>query len=205
MMMYQLPIDMMTRIASVILATRSPPFHSASRPYGLSTTSGSALAAAAVRRGGARRRSGRQARPARRVPPRGPAFAPAPPAARRPRRSRAAGPRPARPDGSSSTCCLQTMVTHRNEGFRTDAFGRLERQRDGPRRQPDKPPVIDRLLGFGGTCLRTPAEPTPEPCDCGADRRLTHTPNTLAPLRVGPVRRKTAGFYTKAPKNPPRN
>jgi hypothetical protein len=39
MMMYQLPIDMMARIASVILATMSPPFHSASRPYGLSTIS----------------------------------------------------------------------------------------------------------------------------------------------------------------------
>src|SRR5664279_5582835 len=39
MMMYQLPIDMMARIASVILATMSPPFHNASRPYGLSTTS----------------------------------------------------------------------------------------------------------------------------------------------------------------------
>src|SRR4029077_9734285 len=39
MMMYQLPIDMMTRIPSVIRATRSPPFHSASRPYGFSTTS----------------------------------------------------------------------------------------------------------------------------------------------------------------------
>src|ERR1700682_5250390 len=39
MMMYQLPIDMMARIASVTLATMSPPFHSASRPYGLSTIS----------------------------------------------------------------------------------------------------------------------------------------------------------------------
>src|ERR1700674_1350032 len=39
MMMYQLPIDMMARIASVTLATMSPPFHSASRPYGLSTSS----------------------------------------------------------------------------------------------------------------------------------------------------------------------
>src|ERR1700674_1522493 len=39
MMMYQLPIDIMARIASVTLATMSPPFHSASRPYGLSTIS----------------------------------------------------------------------------------------------------------------------------------------------------------------------
>src|SRR2546430_16822783 len=38
-MMYQLPIDMMTRIPNVILATRSPPFHRASRPYGFSTNS----------------------------------------------------------------------------------------------------------------------------------------------------------------------
>ena len=47
MMMYQLPIDMMTRIASVVLATQSPPFQRASRPYGLSTISGAALAVAA--------------------------------------------------------------------------------------------------------------------------------------------------------------
>ena len=48
-MMYQLPSDMMTRIASVILATRSPPFHIASSPYGLSTISVAfALAAALV-------------------------------------------------------------------------------------------------------------------------------------------------------------
>src|SRR6476620_5164093 len=39
MMMYQLPIDMMTRMPSVMRATRSPPFHSASRPYGFSMTS----------------------------------------------------------------------------------------------------------------------------------------------------------------------
>jgi hypothetical protein len=32
MMMYQLPIDMIARIASVTLATMSPPFQSASRP-----------------------------------------------------------------------------------------------------------------------------------------------------------------------------
>src|ERR1700687_2391211 len=46
MMMYQLPIDMMARIASVTLATMSPPFHSASRPYGLSTISVERLPAA---------------------------------------------------------------------------------------------------------------------------------------------------------------
>src|SRR5262245_54497137 len=39
MMMYQLPIDISARIASVTLATMSPPFHSASRPYGFSTSS----------------------------------------------------------------------------------------------------------------------------------------------------------------------
>src|SRR5438045_3589235 len=39
MMMYQLPIDISARIARVTLATMSPPFHNASRPYGLSTTS----------------------------------------------------------------------------------------------------------------------------------------------------------------------
>jgi len=39
MMMYQLPIDMMTRMPSVMRATRSPPFQSASRPYGFSTIS----------------------------------------------------------------------------------------------------------------------------------------------------------------------
>ncbi len=38
-MMYQVPSDMMTRMISVPRATKSPPFHSASRPYGLSTTS----------------------------------------------------------------------------------------------------------------------------------------------------------------------
>src|SRR3990167_2948393 len=38
-MMYQLPIDMMTRMISVPRATKSPPFQSASRPYGLSTAS----------------------------------------------------------------------------------------------------------------------------------------------------------------------
>ena len=46
-MMYQLPIDMMTRMISVPLATQSPPRHSASRPYGLSTTSVAFLAAGA--------------------------------------------------------------------------------------------------------------------------------------------------------------
>src|SRR4030095_127343 len=39
MMMYQLPIDMMARIASVTRATMSLPFSRASRPYGLSTSS----------------------------------------------------------------------------------------------------------------------------------------------------------------------
>src|SRR5665213_3343082 len=39
MMTYQEPIDMMTRMPSVIRATRSPPCHSACRPYGLSTIS----------------------------------------------------------------------------------------------------------------------------------------------------------------------
>src|SRR4029453_9964659 len=38
-MMYQLPIDMMTRMISVPLETKSPCFHSASRPYGFSITS----------------------------------------------------------------------------------------------------------------------------------------------------------------------
>src|SRR6266540_5763037 len=36
---YQLPIDMNARMPSVIFATMSPPFHSASSPYGLSTIS----------------------------------------------------------------------------------------------------------------------------------------------------------------------
>src|SRR4030095_9627223 len=39
MMMYQLPIDMMARIASVTRATMSLPFSRASRPYGLYTSS----------------------------------------------------------------------------------------------------------------------------------------------------------------------
>ena len=39
MMMYQLPIDITTRMTSVTRATKSPPLQSASRPYGLSTTS----------------------------------------------------------------------------------------------------------------------------------------------------------------------
>src|SRR5438067_10150581 len=38
-MMYQLPIDMMTRMAMVPLETRSPPCHTACRPYGFSTSS----------------------------------------------------------------------------------------------------------------------------------------------------------------------
>src|SRR6476659_8353375 len=38
-MMYQEPIDMITRMISVPLDTKSPPFQSASRPYGLSMTS----------------------------------------------------------------------------------------------------------------------------------------------------------------------
>ena len=66
-MMYQLPIDIITRIASVILATRSPPFQSASRPYGLSMTSGALAAARRPARGaagaaGAARRRARRAR-----------------------------------------------------------------------------------------------------------------------------------------------
>src|SRR5205085_4272115 len=39
MITYQLPIDMNTRMPSVIFRTMSPPFHIASRPYGLSTIS----------------------------------------------------------------------------------------------------------------------------------------------------------------------
>src|SRR6185312_17096808 len=59
MMTYQLPIDMMTRMPSVIRATRSPPFHNASRPYGFSTISvvfsptlGAAAGAAGATAGG---------------------------------------------------------------------------------------------------------------------------------------------------------
>src|ERR1700730_4121220 len=39
MMMYQLPIDISTRMIRVARATKSPLFHNASRPYGLLTTS----------------------------------------------------------------------------------------------------------------------------------------------------------------------
>src|SRR6185437_3340981 len=48
-MMYQLPADITTRMPSVIRATRSPPFQSASSPYGFSMTSvdGAALPAIA--------------------------------------------------------------------------------------------------------------------------------------------------------------
>src|SRR4029079_6705666 len=56
MMMYQLPIDMMTRMPSVMRATRSPPFHNASRPYGFSMISvvfSPTLAGAAGTAGGA--------------------------------------------------------------------------------------------------------------------------------------------------------
>src|SRR4029453_11898556 len=52
MMMYQLPIDMMTRIPSVIRATMSPPFHSASRPYGFSISSVVFVGAAGAAGGG---------------------------------------------------------------------------------------------------------------------------------------------------------
>src|SRR5438876_4428627 len=38
-MMYQLPLDMMTRIAIVAFDTMSPPAHNACRPYGFSTIS----------------------------------------------------------------------------------------------------------------------------------------------------------------------
>src|SRR5579862_287938 len=38
-MMYQLPADISARIPSVMRATRSPAFQSASRPYGFSSTS----------------------------------------------------------------------------------------------------------------------------------------------------------------------
>src|SRR4051812_49993290 len=37
MAMYQVPIDMSTRMMSVPLETKSPSFHTASRPYGFST------------------------------------------------------------------------------------------------------------------------------------------------------------------------
>src|SRR4030095_10450654 len=62
MMMYQLPIDMMARIASVTRATMSLPFSRASRPYGLSTSSGvrgpAFAACAAVAGGGGLSRRG---------------------------------------------------------------------------------------------------------------------------------------------------
>src|SRR5215470_12040003 len=45
MMMYQLPIDMITRMPSVKRSTISPPLHTASSPYGLSTTSVALVAA----------------------------------------------------------------------------------------------------------------------------------------------------------------
>src|SRR5258705_9465296 len=45
-MMYQLPIDMITRMMSVPRETKSPCDQSASRPYGLATTSWSGPAAA---------------------------------------------------------------------------------------------------------------------------------------------------------------
>ena len=90
------------------------------------------------------------------------------------------------------------MVAHRNEEFRTDAVGRFERQRDRPRRQPVGPPVIDRLHGFSGTRLRTPAKPTPEPCDCGADRRLTHTPKHIGPTSGGAGSSENRGILHKS-------
>src|SRR4030095_1028611 len=52
MMMYQLPIDIMTSIPSVIRAPRSPPFHSASRPYGFSISSVVFVPAAGAAAGG---------------------------------------------------------------------------------------------------------------------------------------------------------
>ena len=60
MMMYQLPIDMMTRIASVILATMSPPFQQRLEAVGVVDDFGapSPLAAFARRRRGARRGAG---------------------------------------------------------------------------------------------------------------------------------------------------
>src|SRR4029453_14686606 len=57
MMMYQLPIDMMAKSASVTRAAMSLPFSRASRPYGLSTSSvvrvPAFAAGAAVAAGGA--------------------------------------------------------------------------------------------------------------------------------------------------------
>ena len=118
MITYQLPIDMMTRMPSVIRATRSPPFHNASRPYGFSMISvvfSPTLAAGAGAGGrGWRRRCGRRRgggrcgrRGGRRLPLRGRDG-------RRERRGHRAAPGPwrASPDGSSSTCSLHASVGH---------------------------------------------------------------------------------------------
>ena len=117
MITYQLPIDMMTRMPSVIRATRSPPFHNASRPYGFSMISvvfSPTLAAGAARRQGLAaalwppvRRGALRA--SRRAPV---ALARTRRTARAPRASPAPGPWRASPDGSSSTCSLHASVGH---------------------------------------------------------------------------------------------
>src|SRR5688572_10322525 len=48
MMMYHVPIDMITRMTSVAFATQSLPRHSASRPYGFSTSAVDARSIAAL-------------------------------------------------------------------------------------------------------------------------------------------------------------
>ena len=115
--MYQLPIDMTTRIPSVNRATMSPPRQSASRPYGLSTTSVARIEGAAAGAGAAGLRQ--QARRARQRPARRVAPAPRRPAAGPSGSRRWTGPRPRRPIGSSSAWCLQAI----NDSVRKPGYG----------------------------------------------------------------------------------
>ena len=114
--MYQLPIDMTTRIPRVKRATMSPPRQSASRPYGLSTTSVARIDGAAGGRRGRRgsrfggRGSGRGGGLRLRQ-----GHAAAGPSASR----RGTGPRPGRPIGSSSAWCLQAI----NDSVRKPGYG----------------------------------------------------------------------------------
>ena len=89
------------------------------------------------------------------------------------------------------------MVAHRNEEFRTDAVGRFERQRGEPRRRPDKPSVVDCLLGYGGHVPPDAGETNAGTLRCGADRRLTHTPKHIGPTSGGAGSSENRGILHK--------
>jgi hypothetical protein len=136
MMMYQLPIDMMTRMPSVMRATRSPPFHNASRPYGFSMTSVvfSPTLAGAAGAPEARRRQYRVPGLARRLGAATPAASVAA-SERRPRRRqcRRQGNEQSRSE-IRQTVHLQHVVSTRIIGFSQTRFPRMAGRADGATR-----------------------------------------------------------------------